>query len=83
MLGASFDPIDANAAFAKKYDFPFRLLSDVNRMVGMAYGAADGPQAATAKRTSTLIDPEGRVAQVWPKVKPADHAAEVLAAVPG
>ena len=50
--------------------------------MGLAYGACDAPDAPTARRVSALIDPDGRIARFWPKVKPADHPAEVLAAVP-
>lgn len=47
----------------------------------MAYGAADDPSAATARRISYLIGADGRIAAVWPKVKAAEHPAEVLAAL--
>ena len=37
VLGISFDTVEENRAFAEKFDFPFRLLCDVERSVGMAY----------------------------------------------
>ena len=43
VLGISFDTVDENRAFAEKFEFPYRLLCDVDRSVGIAYGAADGP----------------------------------------
>ncbi len=58
--------------------FPFDLLCDVDRAVGLAYGAADTADAQYAARISYLIDPEGRIAQVYRDVDPAGHVAEVL-----
>ena len=56
ILGASFDDQEANAAFARKFGFDFPLLCDTDRKLGLAYGAADDPGAATARRISYLID---------------------------
>ena len=39
VLGISFDSVEENRAFAEKFDYPFRLLCDTERTVGMAYGA--------------------------------------------
>ncbi|MBF6568905.1 MAG: redoxin domain-containing protein [Candidatus Binataceae bacterium] len=79
ILGISFDPVDANAAFAKKFNFPFRLLSDTERKVGVAYGACADATASHASRISYLIDGQGKIAVAYPKVSPAEHSAEVLA----
>jgi peroxiredoxin Q/BCP len=80
----SFDTVEQNAAFAKKFDFPFRLLCDTDRKVGMAYGACTDPKAGYASRISYLIDEQGKITAVYPKVVPKDHPAQVLAdAVPG
>ena len=79
ILGASFDSVAANAAFAKKFDYPFKLLCDIDRSLGMAYGACSDVKAGYASRISYLIDEQGNVAKVYAKVKPADHPAEVLA----
>jgi thioredoxin-dependent peroxiredoxin len=81
ILGVSFDGVDANAAFARKFGFPYPLLCDTDRKIGVAYGAAESSQAATARRISYIIGRDGRIAAAWPKVKPADHPAEVLAAL--
>ena len=70
--------MDDNAAFAKKFGFPFPLLCDTERKLGVAYGACDEPSAGNARRISCLIDEEGKVLKVYPKVKPADHPDEVL-----
>ena len=79
ILGASFDSVAGNAAFAKKFDYPFKLLCDVDRKLGLAYGACADPSAGYASRISYLIDEQGKIARVYAKVKPADHPAEVLA----
>ena len=82
IAGISFDAPADNKAFADKYDFPFRLLSDVDRTVGARYDAArppDHPYPDFAKRVSFLIDPDGKVAKVYEVRDVAGHAAEVLA----
>ncbi len=70
--------MEDNASFAKNFDFPFPLLCDVEREIGMAYGAADSPTAGSASRISYVIDPEGKVAQAHAKVSPKSHPKEVL-----
>lgn len=74
----SFDTVRDNAAFAKKFNFNFPLLSDVDRKMGMAYGACDDPQAKSAKRVSYLIGPDGKIRKAYPKVNAAAHPEEVL-----
>jgi thioredoxin-dependent peroxiredoxin len=78
ILGASFDDEKANAAFARKFNFNFPLLCDTDRTLGLAYGAADDAKAATAKRISYLIGPDGKVRKAYPKVNAAAHPEEVL-----
>lgn len=75
----SFDTEAENAAFAEKFSFPFRLLCDTSREIGLAYGACEEPDAGYAARISYLIGPDGRIARAYHTVKPADHPAEVLA----
>ena len=82
VLGISFDKPAENKAFKEKFAFPFLLLSDTERKVGMAYGAADAPDAGHAKRISYLIDPQGKIAKVYAAVKPAEHPDQVLADLP-
>lgn len=81
ILGASFDGPAANAAFAKKFDFPFALLCDTDRALGMAYGACDHPDASHAKRITYVIDDKGIIRHVLPKVDPAAHTDQVWALV--
>ena len=78
ILGASFDTPEENRAFKDKFDFPYDLLCDVDRSVGIAYGATESADAEYPARVSCLIDPDGRVARVYGSVTPADHPGEVL-----
>ena len=70
--------MEQNAAFAKKFDFNFPLLSDTDRKLGLAYGAADDAQAGSAKRISYLIGPDGKIKKAYPKVNAAAHPEEIL-----
>jgi peroxiredoxin Q/BCP len=73
-------------AFREKFELPFLLLADEGHVVAEAYGSWVEKQNygrtywGTARRTF-LISPDGRVARVWPKVKPEGHASEVIAAL--
>ena len=77
----SFDTVEDNAAFAKKFGYPFPLLCDTTREIGMAYGAADDPKAEYASRITYVIDPAGTIAQAHPKVNPKSHPKEILASL--
>ena len=74
----SFDTVKENAHFAKKFDFPFPLLCDTKREIGMAYGACDSPEAGTAKRITYVIGPDGKILQVHPKVDVKSHPKAIL-----
>jgi peroxiredoxin len=81
ILGASFDTVAENLAFATHQEFPFRLLSDRGREVGEAYGVArpaDEPYADYPRRWSFLIDPAGVVRVVYDVTDVAAHAGDVL-----
>ena len=82
VLGASFDSVEDNKCFAEKFSFPFKLLSDTERKLGALYGASEpGATVGNAKRVAYLIDPQGKIAKVWPKVDTKAFADEVLAAL--
>jgi peroxiredoxin Q/BCP len=73
-------------AFREKFQLPFPLLADERHEVADAYGAwveknNDGRTHWATARMTFLIAPDRRIARVWPKVKAAGHAAEVLAAL--
>jgi thioredoxin-dependent peroxiredoxin len=85
VIGVSADPVKAQEAFKKKHKLSVGLLSDETHAMLEAYGAW-GKKSMYGKtfmgitRMTYLIGTDGRVAQVWPKVKVDGHAAEVLAA---
>ena len=81
IVGVSFDDVERNAAFAKKYDFKFPLLSDLDRKVALAYGACSDAKAQHAERMSFLIDEHGTISSVYDRVDPRDHPARVLAEI--
>jgi peroxiredoxin Q/BCP len=83
VLGISTDSVKSHGKFADKYELPFTLLADENKEVVEQYGVwgkkiSFGREYFGTKRVSFLIDPEGVIAKVYPKVKPAGHAREVL-----
>ena len=79
LIGASFDQVEDNAAFAQRLGLSFPLLCDSDRSVALAYGACQDPRARYPDRVSVLIDEQGRVMRVYDQVDPRDHAARVLA----
>ena len=79
MFGVSFDTAAENAAFAQKCGFPFPLLCDPSRTLGLVYGACADAKAGYAKRISYLIDEHGKILKAYDAVNPGSHPAEVLA----
>jgi peroxiredoxin Q/BCP len=75
----SFDTEEENRAFAEKFNFPFRLLCDTKREIGLAYGACDSPTAAYAKRITYVIGPDGRIAQSIGTVNAKEHPEQLIA----
>ncbi|MFL5853764.1 MAG: redoxin domain-containing protein [Solirubrobacteraceae bacterium] len=88
VLGISPDPVERVKKFADKYDLGFTLLADEDHAVAEAYGvwvekSMHGGTYWGNERTTFVIDPDGRVAEVLRKVKPAQHDDLVLAALGG
>ena len=79
ILGVSFDTVEENRHFAEKFNFPYPLLSDPTRAMGVQYGAADDSGSKNAKRVAYIIGPDGKVKNVFPKANTASFAADVLA----
>lgn len=73
MIGVSFDSVEENRRFAEKFDFPFPLLCDTEKQIGVAYGAADSQKDEYARRIAYVIDEEGKVAQAHAKVDAASY----------
>jgi len=84
VLGISFDTSASHKKFAEKYELPFALLSDPEKVVLKKYGVW-GKKSFLGKtfmgtlRTSFLINPEGKISKVYEKVKPDTHIVQVLA----
>jgi peroxiredoxin Q/BCP len=82
ILGASFNDVTKNAAFAEKYDFPYPLLCDTDRKLGLAYGAAADAGAGHAARVGVIIGPDGRIVSWSPKVDARGFPQQALDAIP-
>jgi peroxiredoxin Q/BCP len=86
VLGVSTDSAKSHDKFVQKFKLPFTLLADVDHKIVEAYGVWGekvfmGRKYMGTQRVTFLIGPDGRIRKIWPKVKPDDHAAEVLAAL--
>ena len=84
LIGISKDSVASHLKFAQKYELPFILLSDPELQAIQAYGVWQekklyGKTSMGVVRTTYVIDPEGRVEKVMPKVKPDTNAEEILA----
>lgn len=83
VLGVSTDSVASHKKFAEKYKLTFRLLADPNKKVVTLYGvwgekSMYGKKYFGTNRVSFLIDPDGVIKKIYHKVKPQDHAAEVI-----
>lgn len=86
VLGVSVDPVKAHDKFVEKYKLPFTLLADVDKKIVEAYGVWGqktfmGRKYLGVHRVTFLIGTDGKIKKIWPKVKPEEHAEEVLAAL--
>jgi peroxiredoxin Q/BCP len=86
ILGVSTDPVKAHGKFVEKYQLPFTLVADEDRKIVEAYGVWGektfmGRKYMGTNRITFLIDADGKIKKIWPKVKPEEHAQEVLAAL--
>jgi len=86
VVGVSADNAASHLKFAEKYGLPFVLLSDPGHKALESYGVWGekklyGKVFMGITRSTYLIDGEGRVAEIWPKVSPEGHAEEIIAAL--
>ena len=84
VIGISKDSVASHLKFAEKYDLPFVLLSDPDHAVIEAYGAWQekknyGKVSMGVVRSTYLMNEEGIIEKVMPKVKPDTNAEEILA----
>lgn len=83
ILGISKDSVKSHDKYKAKYELPFTLLSDESTDIHQAYDvwkekSMYGKTYMGAERSTFLIDPQGKVAQIWRKVKVPGHAEAVL-----
>ncbi|MCX6168545.1 MAG: thioredoxin-dependent thiol peroxidase [Ignavibacteriales bacterium] len=88
VLGISIDSTASHKKFADKYELPFTLLSDEKKEVVEKYGvwkekSMYGKKYMGIERTTFIIDEEGKIQNIFPKVKVAGHVDEVMNAIKG
>src|SRR5436190_21223843 len=81
VLGVSADTQSSHVKFKTKYELPFTLLADPERVTGEAYGV-NREGSRTFERSTFVIDAEGNVAKIMRRVNPETHAQQVLDALP-
>jgi len=86
VIGISPDEVDAVKKFADKFDLDFTLLADADHAVADAYGtwvekSMYGKKYMGVQRATFLIDPDGKIAKVFPKVQPKKHDDLMLEAL--
>ena len=88
VIGISKDSVASHLKFAQKYNLPFILLSDPELQAIQAYGVWQekklyGKVSMGVVRTTFIIDEQGNIEKVMPKVKPDTNAAEILSFLAG
>jgi len=83
VFGVSKDSSASHAKFKEKYNLPFTLLSDESTEMIQKYGAWKeksmyGRKYFGTDRITYIVNPKGKIAKVYPKVSPADHALQIL-----
>jgi peroxiredoxin Q/BCP len=79
VVGVSLDDVGSHARFAAKYHVPFPLLSDAGRHAATAYGVLGSMVGLHyARRTTFLVDPQGRIAKIYRDVDPKANSGQVL-----
>jgi peroxiredoxin Q/BCP len=81
IVGISVDDAESHQKFCVKEGLSFKLLADTDHNVSSEYGTLSHIPFAHASRNTFLIAPDGRIARVFDDVKPAEHSAQVLAAL--
>jgi len=81
-VGVSADRVAVQKKFIERFSLTFPMISDTAKEVITAYGARE-VLGITAKRSTFLVAPDGRIAHVWPKVKVEGHADDVVATLRG
>jgi len=86
VLGISADTSQAQKKFKDKYKLPYTLLADPEKKVVSAFGVLKeknmyGKKVMGIERTTFVVNGDGKIARIFPRVKPEGHAEEVLASL--
>ena len=80
LFGISTDSVESHAAFARKYELPFTLLSDPDGATARAYGVYRNLGVLRfARRQTFVVDPTGRIARIYRRVDAQRHGTQVIA----
>ena len=80
IVGVSLDSVESHRKFATKYALPFPLVTDEDKRIANAYGVLRETGNRT-ERVTFLIDKNGKIAKIFPKVDVTSHTEEILAAL--
>jgi peroxiredoxin Q/BCP len=80
VVGVSLDSVESHLRFSQKYSLPFTILSDRSKEVAKAYGVL-GVGGFLAKRITFIINKDGKITHVFPKVDVKQHSEAVLKAL--
>ena len=80
VVGVSLDSVDSHKKFVAKYHLPFTLISDTDKRIATAYGVLRDTGTAT-NRVTFIIDKNGKIAKIFPRVDVSKHTEEVVTAL--
>jgi peroxiredoxin Q/BCP len=80
VIGVSLDSVESHLKFSEKYELPFAILSDRNKEVAKAYGVL-GVGGFLTKRVTFIINKNGKITHIFPKVDVRHHSEQVLKAL--
>ena len=88
IVGLSPDKAEAQAKFAQKYDLPYTFVPDPDHAIAEAYGvwkekSMYGRKYMGIERTTFVVDPQGKIATIFPKVSVTGHVDAVLESIAG
>ena len=86
IFGVSIDPVKSHEKFIKKFDLPFPLIADEDKKIADAYGvwvekSMYGKTYMGVERSTFVIDSKGKIAAIFEKVKPDEHAGLLMEAL--
>lgn len=81
VFGVSFDDAETNRAFAEKHDFPFPLLCDTERELGLAFGTCTAEDTKWSARYTFVVSPDGDIEQAIDTKDPGAQAEELVKAL--